>query len=501
MWCRAFALVLTVLAVPATALAAPDRKTAADRSKPTTPEALRVTAITSTSVSLAWGPSTDDSGSLTYTVRESGGATRSVPQTQSAYTWTGLTPNRTYRFTVSAVDGAGNRSAASNEVTATTPESMPPAIPANLRLADATVNTLTLAWDAVADATGYELHSPVAGTHRTTGTSITVHWLFPDTGYTFTVRAFNAAGTASPASEPLTVRTLRDTTAPSVPVVSGSATSPSEILLTWSASTDNSNYVSYNVDLDGRPWIHMLPGDETTMLVRNLRDGTAYDLAVRAYDASGNFSDAAHITLATPASADTAPPPAPIDLTATHTTSHSVDLAWGPAFIGSNPRLDPEFADTFAHEIHMDGEYLQDVAGDWRYFGRLFPFGQVRHLQPGSTHTFTVHNRDEAGNLSAPSNAITVTLPPSADTTAPAPPTGLTGDTSPQCASAMFSWTGGEPGMDVEIYEDGHLLGVWRDEEFKTSFGRRGYTVRFVDQAGNTSADSPRVILDHGNRC
>ena len=174
--CRALVLALTVLALPATALAAKDR------TKPTTPGTLSVTGITSTSVSLAWGPSTDNSGSFTYIVRESGGATRSVPQTQTTYTWTGLTPNRTYGFTVSAVDGAGNRSAASNEVTATTPASALPATPANLRLANAAVNTLTLAWDAVADATRYELHSPVAGTHRTTGTSVTVHWLLPDTG-------------------------------------------------------------------------------------------------------------------------------------------------------------------------------------------------------------------------------------------------------------------------------------------------------------------------------
>ena len=55
--------------------------------------------------------------------------------------------------------------------------------------------------------------------------------------------------------------------------------------------------------------------------------------------------------------------------------------------------------------------------------------------------------------------------------------------------------------MDVEIFEDGHFLGVWREEAFTTSFGRRSYTVRFVDQAGNSSADSPPVILDHGMRC
>ena len=84
----------------------------------------------------------------------------------------------------------------------------------------------------------------------------------------------------------------------------------------------------------------------------------------------------------------------------------------------------------------------------------------------------------------------------------PAPATGLTGDTSPNCAFAFFTWTGGggEPG-DVEIYEDGHFSSVWRDEAFMTSFGRRTYTVRYVDSAGNRSADSPPVTLDHGMRC
>ena len=290
--CRALTLALTVLMLlPAVA-------SAADRTRPTTPGSLRVTATTTTSVSLAWNASTDNSGSVSYRVREAGGTTRTSAQT--SFTWTALQPNRTYRFTVSASDPSGNRSPESNQVTATTPASVPPATPANLRLAEATVNTLTLAWDPVTGATRYELHSNVAGTRSTTGTSATAHWLQPDTGYTFTVRAFNAAGTASAASAPVTVRTLRDTTAPSVPVVSGFAYSPSEVQLNWPASTDNSNYVSYNVDLDGGPWPHMLPGDNTTMTVRNLRDGTTYEFSVRAYDASGNFSDAGHITLTRP---------------------------------------------------------------------------------------------------------------------------------------------------------------------------------------------------------
>ena len=34
-----------------------------------------------------------------------------------------------------------------------------------------------------------------------------------------------------------------------------------------------------------------------------------------------------------------------------------------------------------------------------------------------------------------------------------------------------------------------------------TSFGRHAYTVRYVDRAGNSSADSPATVLDHGMRC
>ncbi len=475
---RALTLALTVLMlIPAVA-------SAADRTKPTTPGNLRVTATSTTSVSLAWNASTDNSGSVTYRVREAAGMTRTTSQT--SFAWTGLSPNRTYRFTVSASDPSGNRSSESNQVTATTPASVPPATPANLRLAGATVNTLTLAWDPVAGATRYELHSNVAGTYSTTETSRTAHWLQPNTGYTFTVRAINAAGTMSGPSAPLTVRTLRDTTVPSVPVVSGFAYSPSEVQLNWPASTDDSNYVSYNVDLNGKPWPHMLPGDNTTMTVRNLRDGTSYDFSVRAYDASGNFSAAGHVTLTTPESPDTTPPPAPANLSHGWLTPHTVPLGWS----GSG--------DVFAYEVWMDGTFLAEVAGDWRYAGMLIPAYEARHLLPSSTHTFTVRSRDEGGNLSASSTPITITLPASSDTTPPDAPSGLWGSTAPGCAFADFMWNGSG---DVEVFEDGYFIGAWRGEVIMTSFGRRTYTIRAVDAAGNLSPDSNAVVLDHGMRC
>ena len=58
----ALALLLILLVPASPALAA------RDRTPPTTPTNLRVTGMTAYGVSLAWNPSTDNSGSVTYTI-------------------------------------------------------------------------------------------------------------------------------------------------------------------------------------------------------------------------------------------------------------------------------------------------------------------------------------------------------------------------------------------------------------------------------------------------
>ncbi len=487
---RALALALALLAlVPAAASAA------VDRTKPTTPGNLRVTAVTANSVSLAWNPSTDNSGTFAYYVKDVGtGGVYWVPQTQTSLTRTGLQPNKAYRYVVYAQDTAGNKSANSNQVTVSTPAAQPAAVPANVRVVSRTPTTIGIAWDASANAVRYDV-SHNGTIWWSTPPSYTATWLVPGTSQTFLVRAINGAGVASAWSAPLVTSTVPDNDAPTTPGnLTGTAVSPSQLRISWSPSTDDVSGVSYNVYVDGKPSVHMLPVDEldTKIDIFNLRAGTTYDITVRAYDSSGNLSVPAQLSIATASSTDTTPPPAPTNLVYGQLTPHSVHLGWGP-WSG--------FGDTFAHEIWMDGAFLRELVGDWRYSGQLFPGGQVRHIAPGSTHTFTARNRDEAGNLSAHSNAVTIAFPASSDTTPPTAATSLSGDTSPNCAFAFFSWAGGSGGNDVEIYEDGHFLDVWRDEAFMTSFGRHSYTVRYVDLAGNTSPDSPATILDHGMRC
>ncbi|MFH8368375.1 carbohydrate binding domain-containing protein [Streptomyces sp. NPDC018031] len=89
-----------------------------DTQAPTAPDGLRATGTTSSSVALAWNPSTDNVGVTGYDVYRDG--TRVASVTGTSATVTGLAPSTRYGFTVRARDRAGNTSPDSAAVTATT---------------------------------------------------------------------------------------------------------------------------------------------------------------------------------------------------------------------------------------------------------------------------------------------------------------------------------------------------------------------------------------------
>ncbi|EGL20218.1 MULTISPECIES: glycosyl hydrolase family 18 protein [unclassified Paenibacillus] len=92
-----------------------------DTSAPTAPTALKVTAKSSSSVSLSWTASTDNVGVTGYTVSY---GTNAVDVTGTTAVITGLTANTAYTFTVKAKDAAGNVSAAAS-IQATTDPAAP----------------------------------------------------------------------------------------------------------------------------------------------------------------------------------------------------------------------------------------------------------------------------------------------------------------------------------------------------------------------------------------
>jgi hypothetical protein len=95
-----------------------DPDAGADTTAPTVPTSVTVNAPTSSSLTVSWGASTDDVGVAGYRVRRGGTVVGSA--TASPFVDTNLTSSTEYTYTVSAFDAAGNESAQTSGVAAST---------------------------------------------------------------------------------------------------------------------------------------------------------------------------------------------------------------------------------------------------------------------------------------------------------------------------------------------------------------------------------------------
>ena len=119
----------------------------ADTTAPSTPGALVVTGTSASSVSLSWSASTDNVGVTGYEVFQGSGTTPVASPSGTSATIGGLTASTSYSFTVKARDAAGNRSAASATVTATTSSSG--GLPAPVACANCWHPPLQVSWNWV----------------------------------------------------------------------------------------------------------------------------------------------------------------------------------------------------------------------------------------------------------------------------------------------------------------------------------------------------------------
>ncbi|OLB76779.1 MAG: hypothetical protein AUI14_17785 [Actinobacteria bacterium 13_2_20CM_2_71_6] len=89
-------------------------------------------------------------------------------------------------------------------------DTQPPTAPANLASTGVTASSVSLSWSASSDnvgVTGYDVYNGTALATTVTGTSATVTGLAASTSYTFTVKAHDAAGNVSGASNAVTATT------------------------------------------------------------------------------------------------------------------------------------------------------------------------------------------------------------------------------------------------------------------------------------------------------
>ena len=127
-----------------------------DTVPPSVPTGLAAQVVSSTQINLSWSPSTDNVGVTGYRVYRDGSLVNTV--TVVPVQDSGLTPDTTYRYTVSAIDAAGNESAQTAAVVASTPapDTAPPTAamtaPASGSTVSGTVTVSANATDNVAVA-------------------------------------------------------------------------------------------------------------------------------------------------------------------------------------------------------------------------------------------------------------------------------------------------------------------------------------------------------------
>lgn len=277
-----------------------------DRTPPTAPSNLRVTGVTATTISLAWDASYDAGGLNAYIVYQSSSIGEyGIYHSPTSTTETDDIGVRGYTRTywIVAEDRAGNRSAPSNRVTATTtPDTSPPTTP-TLTLTGVTQSTASLSWTASTDDSGQPgyrvLVNGEPATVRFGGSApgvrtATVRHLTPGTTYTFTVRAADAAGNLSPPSNAVTATTRpsADVTPPTAPsglrIVRDSGC---DVTLTWTASTDDTepaSAIEYEVAVNGA--IQEIFVGVTSGFAYHSNVNGLNTFAVRAVDRSGNTS-------------------------------------------------------------------------------------------------------------------------------------------------------------------------------------------------------------------
>lgn len=180
-----------------------------------------------------------------------------------------------------------------------TPDIQAPIAP-TLVSSNKTQTSVDLSWSGATDnvaVAGYEVYQGASLLASITGTSYQVTALTAGTSYSFTVKAKDAAGNISIASNVVNVTTVApDTQAPSAPTLTASNATNSTVDLSWNGATDNVAVTSYNV-YQGASLLASVTG--TSYQATALTAATSYSFTVKAKDLVGNISVASNIATIT----------------------------------------------------------------------------------------------------------------------------------------------------------------------------------------------------------
>ncbi|MBS3956840.1 MAG: fibronectin type III domain-containing protein [Clostridiales bacterium] len=472
---------------------------------PTAPANCAASVEGTSAVTVSWPAVTDVTSGLAY-YRLWQGSSVVTTTTALEFAVTGLTPDTEYTFSVTAVDVAGNESAASPQVTVrtnaidtspvTTTATTVPATPDGESGWFITVPSVTLSWTSPAPAPA----------------SVTTHYSWSSTDGPWSV--YSAPFTVPEGSSNLhfsthddervrdneptrTVSFSVDTVVPAAPQnVQGAGYGLDGALMSWDVVIDAApgsgvaRYDVYLFDRDGHDYGN--PVATTTSnaaIVQGIRPNIEYWVYIRAVDTAGNQSGPSASVYGM--TAQSFPPDPPGLVAARPVRGDEVFVAW-------NPPTGQTFGEVRYHVFRSDG-------GDWAHVGTTIGVDNRSlsdtNASSSALLTYAVSVQDDRGASELSTQTVefaTVETPP-----APAP-RGLRTEIVETAGSITLRWTpsglSNLAGYHVfrAAYSGGHpvtltaepVLGTEYVDEAVTPYQRYWYSVAAVDSDGVTGARS-----------
>ena len=226
-----------------------------------------------------------------------------------------------------------------------------PTVPTNVNLTDITTSSINVSWATSQDneaVSKYEIYANGELNGETANITYTASGLISNTVYAITVLAKDIANNKSAQSTAVNGTTLADNTAPTVPTnVTISNQAGTSFKVNWTASSDNSNTISYDVFVDGN-----LNGISTNNNydVNDLVVSTTYSIRVLAKDASNNKSNQSTA----------------VNATTTNGTSDVSELFFSEYVEGSNLNKALEIINLTGNTIDLSAYTIKRQSnGDW----------------------------------------------------------------------------------------------------------------------------------------
>ncbi len=323
--------------------------------------------------------------------------------TSGTQTFSNLSVNQTYTLQCSGTGGSATQSA-SVAVTGSAPDTTAPTAPSGLSGSAISQTQISLTWTASTDAvgvTGYRVLRGATQVGTPSGTSYSDSGLTAATQYTYTVKAIDAAGNLSNASNAVNVTTQAvtppaDTTPPSVTITAPSTnlaagTTQTTLSVTTSEAATCRYSTNSSAAYSAMSAFTTTGNTSHTTTLSPLANSTSYTYYVKCQDAALNTSGNASVTFSVSTPPDTTAPSVPTGVNAAAVSSSQINITW---------TVSTDAVGVTGYQVLRNGAQVGTPnTNTYSDTG----------LTASTNYSYTVKAVDAAGNVSAASTAASAT--------------------------------------------------------------------------------------------